>query len=102
MRNGELITNPKTDKRKYTENSFANKIFDLKNRVFHKNELSMKDLDNPVIQDEFLDQILDNGELPTKDELDKRVASESLIYVEDYTRSDGTKVSGYYRAYPKL
>ena len=24
-----------------------------------------------------------------------------LIYVEEYTRSDGTKVSGYYRAYPR-
>ena len=38
---------------------------------------------------------------PTKEELDKRTRIGELIYVEDYTRSDGTKVSGYYRAYPR-
>ena len=38
---------------------------------------------------------------PTKEELDKRTWIGELIYVEDYTRSDGTKVSGYYRAYPR-
>ena len=37
--------------------------------------------------------------MPTKAELDKRTRIGELIYVEEYTRSDGTKVSGYYRAY---
>lgn len=29
----------------------------------------------------------------------KQVASGDLIYVQDYSRSDGTKVSGYYRTH---
>lgn len=39
--------------------------------------------------------------MPTKAELDKRVRIGELIYVNEYVRSDGTKVSGYYRAYPR-
>ena len=37
--------------------------------------------------------------IPTKADVDKRTRIGELIYVEEYTRSDGTKVSGYYRAY---
>ena len=44
-----------------------------------------------------MDQYYGNGTMPTKEELDKRVHVGELIYVEEYTRSDGTKVSGYYR-----
>lgn len=39
--------------------------------------------------------------MPTKADVDKRTRIGELIYVEEYTRSDGTKVSGYYRAYPR-
>jgi len=42
-----------------------------------------------------------NKHLPPKEELDSRVRTGELVYVHDYTRADGTKVSGYYRAYPK-
>jgi hypothetical protein len=35
------------------------------------------------------------------EELEQKVLKSELIYVENYTRSDGTKVSGYYRKYPK-
>jgi len=38
--------------------------------------------------------------LPLKSDLDARVCTGELVYVHDYTRADGTKVSGYYRAYP--
>ena len=42
------------------------------------------------------------GYLPSQmKEVDKRTRIGELIYVEEYTRSDGTKVSGYYRANPK-
>ncbi len=34
-------------------------------------------------------------------DMERRVRFGELIYVENYTRSDGTKVSGYYRKYPK-
>lgn len=101
MKKGELITNPYTDQRKYTENSLMDKIFNLKNRVFHQNEISMKDLDDPQIMDAFLDQALDKEAFPTKEDLDKKVANGELIYVNNYERSDGTKVSGYYRSVPK-
>lgn len=48
-----------------------------------------------------MDQWIDRKPMPSKEELDKRTRIGELIYVEDYTRSDGTKVSGYYRAYPR-
>ena len=101
MKKGELITNPHTDKRKYTENSLMDKIFNLKNRVFHQNEISMSDLDDPQMMDAFLDQALDKEAFLTKEDLDKKVASGELVYVNNYERSDGTKVSGYYRSTPK-
>ncbi len=36
----------------------------------------------------------------TVENLDKRVKSGDLIYVDDYTRADGTKINGYYRRKP--
>ena len=100
IKNGDLITNPKTDKRKYNEKTFKDRIFDIKNRIFHKNEVSMKDLDDPILRDAFLDQALEYEPMPTKEALDKRVQTGELVYVSEYTRGDGTKVSGYYRSYP--
>lgn len=49
----------------------------------------------------YIKQYLEKPEMPTKTELNKRVHIGNLIYIEEYTRSDGTKVSGYYRAYPQ-
>ena len=100
MKNGDLITNPFTDKRKFNEKTFKDRIFDIKNRVFHKNEVSMKDLDDPILRDVYLDQALEKTSMPTKEALDKRVHTGELVYVSEYTRGDGTKVSGYYRSYP--
>ena len=52
--------------------------------------------------EQIIKQYYENGDkLPKKSELDKRVRLGELIYVENYVHSDGTKVSGYYRAYPK-
>ena len=100
MRAGKLITNPSTETRKYNEKTCKDRIFDIKNRVFHKNEVSMKDLDNPVLRDVYLEQALEYEPMPTKEALDKRVQTGELVYVSEYTRGDGTKVSGYYRSYP--
>ena len=48
-----------------------------------------------------MDYIVDNNwEAPTEKNLNKRVQSGELIYVEDYTRNNGTKVHGYYRRRP--
>ena len=101
MKNGELITNPEKDNRRFPEKDLREKLFDLKNRVFYKGELLLKDLNDRDIRDVFLDQALDKEGIPIKEELNKKVLSGELIYVENYTRADGTKVSGYYRALPK-
>ena len=100
MNKGELITNPFKDQRKYTDKIFKDRIYNLRNRIYHKDEISMKDLDNPIILDTYLDQALEYGDMPTKEDLDKRVGTGELVYVDEYTRGDGTKVSGYYRSYP--
>ena len=40
------------------------------------------------------------GKFPSKSELNMKTFLGELIYVNNYVRSDGTKVSGYYRRYP--
>lgn len=77
-------------------------IFDIKNRVLYQGEIDLNNLEEGTpLYDLYLDQWLDESPMPTKSEVDKRARIGELIYVEEYTRSDGTKVSGYYRAYPQ-
>jgi hypothetical protein len=82
------------------------KFFNPKNRVFYENEfnpaLAPRGSNNDIGIQEMIKQYYENDyHLPQKEELDSRVRSGELVYVHDYTRADGTKVSGYYRAYPK-
>jgi len=116
MHNGVLITSPndkrvidKINKKKSRITGYAADITDnlsdlLKpaNRVFYNGEI------NPAKtkQDEFviplLEQFYDNDKkLPSESELQSRVKTGELIYVKDYIRSNGAKVSGYYRHYPE-
>ena len=77
-------------------------VFDTKNRVLYKGEINHKDLEEGTpLYKLFIENMIDRKPMPTKKELDKRTRIGELIYVEEYTRSDGTKVSGYYRAYPR-
>lgn len=77
-------------------------IFDTKNRVLYRGEINPDDLEvGTPLFDLYIDNMIDKNSMPTKKEVDKRTRIGELIYVEDYTRSDGTKVSGYYRAYPR-
>ena len=56
--------------------------------------------DNNYVE-EFIKQYFDNNKnLPQEDDLKQRVQSGELIYVHNYERQDGTKVSGYYRSKP--
>ena len=49
----------------------------------------------------YIGQIIDNdGEIPSKENLDKGVLSRELTYVEKYVRANGTEVHGYYRRKP--
>jgi len=77
-------------------------IFNTKNRVLYRGEINPDDLEEGTpLFDLYVDNMIDKNPMPTKKEVDKRTRIGELIYVEEYTRSDGTKVSGYYRAYPR-
>ena len=77
-------------------------IFDIKNRVLYKGEIQLEELEEGTpLYDLFIDNLVDKAPIPTKKEVDKRVRVGELIYVKDYIRGDGTKVSGYYRVYPE-
>jgi len=77
---------------------YPDEIFDIKNRVLHRNEIDIETADKELI-DLYADQLLDDY-IPEKGELDMRVFAGDLIYVNNYQRQDGTKVSGYYRRRP--
>lgn len=82
-------------------NNYDENIFELKNRVLYNNELSKNEKDEKLINT-YIKQFLENNKkMPTKEDLDKKVFIGNLIYVDSYTRRDGTVVSGYYRAYPR-
>lgn len=77
-------------------------ILKTKNRVLHQGEINLNDLKKGTpLFDLYIQNIISNKLMPTKAELDKRVRIGELIYVNEYVRSDGTKVSGYYRSYPR-
>lgn len=77
-------------------------VFDTKNRVLYRGEINPDNLEEGTpLFDLYVDNMIDKNPMPTKKEVDKRTRIGELIYVEEYTRSDGTKVSGYYRAYPR-
>ena len=96
MKQGELITHP-SDKR-----SFWNMKYERikpENKVFYNGEYEAMDEKS---QEKFLRQysrqlVEDGWRIKEKSELDKEVKSGNLIYVDDYTKADGTKVHGYYR-----
>ncbi len=81
---------------------YDDSVFDTQNRILYKGEVNPLELDEKSpLYDLYMDQWIDRKPMPSKKELDKRTRIGELIYVEDYTRSDGTKVSGYYRACPR-
>lgn len=99
MRRGELITSPE-DPRKF-ENMELERLSE-NDRVYSADEYSSFDEKyKATVMDSFLDDVIGNNwQTPTKEKLDARVKSGELIYVEDYTRANGSKVHGYYRRKP--
>mgnify|MGYP002625798493 CR=1 FL=1 len=83
-------------------NYYDDIIFSPSNRVlYNSNNLKVSDMTREDVE-QFWDQYYENGEkFPSKEDMERRVRFGELIYVENYTRSDGTKVSGYYRRYPE-
>ena len=78
---------------------YPNETFNIQNRVLHRNEIDIEAADKELI-DIYTKQLLDDY-IPEKGELDMRVFAGNLIYVNDYVKQDGTKVSGYYRRQPQ-
>ena len=100
MQQGELITNPFTDRRKF-ENMELERLTE-NDKVYSDGEFRNFDEKVQALKmSKYMDYIVDNDwEAPTEKNLNKRVQSGELIYVENYEHSDGTKVHGYYRRRP--
>lgn len=76
------------------------KVLKSENRVFHNKEVNLATIKDKELTNQVLKQYFENGKkMPTEADLKAKVSSGDLIYVDDYTRSDGTKVSGYYRVH---
>ena len=97
MQQGELITNPFNDRRRY-ENMEIERLKES-DRIYTDGEFRNFDEKIKALNyDKYMDYVLNNHwEIPSVKNLDKRVLSGELIYVDNYIRSDGTKVCGYYR-----
>ena len=117
MREGKLITSP-DDPRKFVENKLFTKIDPFainalegfnhfKEKVIaplndSKTFFTAKAIDNMTnkeflnVQD-IIDTQIKNKFAPSEYEAKQGVASGAYIYVDEYTRDDGTKVKGYYR-----
>ena len=117
IREGKLITSP-DDPRKFVENKLFTKtdslIINTLEGFKHFNEkviaplndgktfFTSKAIDNMTnkeflnVQD-IIDTQIKNKFAPSEYEAKQGVASGAYIYVDEYTRDDGTKVKGYYR-----
>ncbi len=102
MEQGELITNPKTDKRKYS-NMEKERLRD-EDRVFYEDEYwdDMDEDERKRFSTHYVNyKNATQNKFPSKADLDAKVNKGDLIYVNNYTRADGTKVSGYYRRHSR-
>ena len=98
MQKGELITNPFKDKRQY-KNMEKERLKDS-DRVFYDGEYwdDMDEDERRRYSDHYTNYKNQHQKgMPSKAELQARALVGDLIYVNNYTRADGTKVNGYYR-----
>ncbi len=75
------------------------KDFDT-DRVFTNEEIAKMTSDEFLRLENFINQQLAAGKVMPEAQAQQQVRSGDLIYVNSYTRSDGTEVSGYYRRKP--
>lgn len=50
--------------------------------------------------EDFINQQMASGKILSKAEAEKRLQAGDLVWVDSYTRDDGTEVKGYYRTKP--
>ncbi len=98
MRAGKLITHP-SDKRKYT--GFAANIEDEAyipdGKIFTAEEIGKLSTADFQKFEKYIDKQLKEFGVPYEHQAQAEVAKGSMIWVDDYTRHDGTSVKGYYR-----
>lgn len=68
-----------------------------KKRVITREEIGRMSKDEYDKNENFINQQLNLGNIMSKAQADEKVKTGDLIWVEGYTREDGTKVCGYYR-----
>lgn len=90
IKNGELITDPLKDTRNFDDSGYNN-------RVYTREEIGKMSTDEFQKHEKFINKNMKDNKIMTKKEADEAVKSGNLIYVNSYTRSDGTEVKGYYR-----
>ena len=73
------------------------------NRIFTREdigEMSQEEFDKN--EKAIMAQLKDMNGLPTNEDMRRETLSGGVVYVNPYTRSDGTEVKGYYRSRPKF
>lgn len=68
------------------------------NRIFTNEEIGQMSPDEYLRLENFINQQVAAGKVMPEVQAKQQVQSGNLIYVNSYTRSDGTKVRGYYRS----
>ena len=98
MRAGKLITHP-SDKRKYT--GFAANIEDEAyipdGKIFTAEEIGKLSTEDFQKFEKYIDKQLKEFGIPRENQAKDMLSNGYLIWVDDYTRQDGTPVKGYYR-----
>lgn len=72
------------------------------NRVFKNEEIGQMSPDEFSRLENFINQQIAEGKVMPEAQAKKQVQTGDLIYVNSYTRSDGTEVKGYYRSKPSI
>src|SRR5574344_1019955 len=104
MRKGELITNPFTDKRSYEKKihgsatGYAANIPEKK--IFTAEEIGKMSTDEILKNEKAINNQLKGIGVPREYQAKEAVKNGTMIWVNSYTRDDGTEVKGYYRSRP--
>ena len=72
------------------------------NRIFTNEEIGQMSQDEYSRLESFINQQVAAGKVIPEVQAKQQVQAGNLIYVNSYTRSDGTEVKGYYRSRPGI
>ncbi len=72
------------------------------NRIFTNEEIGQMSQDEYSRLESFINQQVAAGKVMPEAQAKQQVHAGNLIYVNSYTRSDGTEVKGYYRSRPSI